>query len=390
MKKSSALFCSLALAAFVGCGDEPVDPNDGGGSDSGGSPTQGGSDGVGAGTPEGGSNTGGSPALEAQTITGDVTWNVTFDADAQTAGYTDCSYTRHYTAVEDESAKWLCPSCEVIFTADVELTSGLDECFDQISPGVPPLENEWLGYDGTNWFRGSGITMTQQGTLVIDGDNFTLTHSVMDLPLPVDPPIPGTFQFAISGDLVRGVTEADPLNGFHVPDTYACGWPKANPPEYTGDYTVVVGETVPDGLFMDKCEEAVRLHDFKGSYLMVEMAAIDCPPCQQMASDEEAFIADMAEQGIDVKIVTLLAPSLSNTLGHTSTNQLENWTEDFELTSPVLADRGWGLSAFIPVFGDQVGYPSWVVVNPDLEVLETGVGFGTFQDIEDIILADMP
>ncbi len=385
MNKSSLFFASLALAAYVGCGDESVDPA-GGGNNTGGSPSDGGSDAVGAGTPEGGGDTGGAPpAPEAKTISGTVTWSVDFDEAAETAGATDCTYTRTYTAIEDESAKWLCPSCDAIFTAEVELSDGAD-CFEQISPGVPPLENEWLGYEGTTWYRGGGVTMTQQGTLEIASDNLTLTHSVADL----EAPLGGIFGFGISGSLVRGVTEADPLNGFHVPDTYACGWPKANLPEYTGDYTVVVGETVPDGLFLDKCEEAVRLHDFAGAYLMIEMAAIDCPPCQQMASDEEAFIAAMAEQGIEVYVITLLAPSLSNTLGKTSTDQLENWTENFELTSPVLADRGWGLSAFLPIFGEEVGYPSWVVVNPDLEVLQTGVGFGTFEDIEAIITADLP
>ncbi|MBL8744011.1 MAG: redoxin domain-containing protein, partial [Myxococcales bacterium] len=317
------------------------------------------------------------------TISGTVTWSVDFDAAAETAGASDCTYTRTYTAVEDESAKWLCPSCEVILHADVELSDGA-ACFDQISPDAPPAEAEWLGYDGTTWYRGGGVTMTNQGSLVIEGDNLALTHSVADL----EAPLGGLFSFSIAGSLTRGVTEADPLNGFHVPETYACGWPKANPPAYTGDYLVVEGETVPDGLFLDKCEEAVRLHDFAGAYLLIDMAAIDCPPCQSMASEEEAFVAAMEEQGITVHVITLLAPSLSNVLGKTSTAQLENWTEQFELTSPILADRGWGLSAFLPIFGEEAGYPSWVLVAPDLSVMQTGTGYGGFSDFETAILAD--
>jgi len=386
--KSSLLVGSIALFAFAGCGEESIDPADGG-NDGGGSSPVGGSEAAGAGSSEtGGSGTGGSPAaLQAAIMTGDVTWAVSFDADALAAGFTDCTYTRHYEALEDQSAKWLCPACEVMFYADVELTDGLVECFGQISPDATPLANEWLGYGDGVWYRGSGGPMSAQGTPVIDGDAVSLTHSVADLPLPV-PTVVGTFGFAITGALTLGTTEADPLNGFNVPETYACGWPKANLAPYTGDYTVAVGGTLPDGLFKDKCEETVRLHDFAGAYLLVDMAAIDCPPCQTMAGQEEAFIADMAEQGITVHVITLLAPSLSNVLGHTSTTQLESWTENFELTSPILADRGWGLSQFLPVFGEDVGYPSWVLVNPDLEIMEMGTGFGDFTDFQTAIEAD--
>lgn len=384
MVKSSLLIGSIALFAFAGCVDESIDPA--GSAAEGGSAPTGGSEAAGAGTPEtGGSDTGGAPpAAQAATITGNATWSVTFDEAALAAGATNCSYTRHYEAIEDGSAKWLCPACEVMFYGDVELSDGLATCFDQISPGVSPLENEWLGYGDGVWYRGSGGPMSAQGTPVFDDNAVTLTHSVAALEAPAG----GFFDFAISGTFTLGTTEADPMNGFNVPDTYACGWPKANPAPYTGDYTVEIGGTLPDGLFKDKCEETVRLHDFAGAYLLVDMAAIDCPPCQTMAGEEEAFIADMAAQGITVHVITLLAPSLSDVLGHTSTTQLENWTEEFELTSPILADRGWGLSQFLPVFGEEVGYPSWVLVNPDLEIIDMNTGFGGFADFQTAIEAD--
>jgi hypothetical protein len=48
------------------------------------------------------------------------------------------------------------------------------------------------------------------------------------------------------------------------------------------------------------------------------------------------------------------------------------------LTSPVLADRGWGLTVLEPalVSLDSVGYPSWAMVDPQLKVLDFGSGFG--------------
>jgi hypothetical protein len=115
---------------------------------------------------------------------------------------------------------------------------------------------------------------------------------------------------------------------------------------------------------------------------------MDCPPCQSMAAGEEQFIANMAAQGIDVKVITLLAPSLSDVIGNTTTQMLDTWKNNYGLTSPVLADRGWGLSMFIPAIGEEAGYPSWTLVDPNLVVMDFGTGFGTFADFEAAIVAD--
>ena len=130
----------------------------------------------------------------------------------------------------------------------------------------------------------------------------------------------------------------------------------------------------------------MRLHDFAGSYLFVDMSAMDCPPCQQMASGEEAFVASLAGQGIDVHVITLLAPSLANPLGETTTTMLDQWINTYALQSPVLADRGWGLTMFLEAIMDP-GYPSWVLVAPDLTVIEFGSGFGGWSERQDSILA---
>lgn len=385
-----------ALAgALTGCGgDEPGEEPTGGkttsetttSEETGGGGAGGGVGGSGGDT-TGGGGTGGTtvpPAPKQKTISGDVTWNVAFDADAQAVGATDCVYTRHYEGVEDRSAPWLCPSCEVVFLADVEMTVGLEDCFSQVS-SVEPAATEWIGYGGGTWWRASAGVMSEQGTAMIEMSSVTTAHTVADVAVTAG----GTLGFTIEGNLTLGEQEGDPLNGFVPPATYACGWPKADPPEYTGDYVLTKGGVLPDGLFKDRCGETVRLHDFKGSYLVVDMAAMDCPPCQTMAEQEEQFVMDMAAQGIEVHVVTLLAPSLSNVLGNTTVGMLKNWTMSFDLTSPVLADRAWGLTMFEPAIGvDQVGYPSMAIVSPDLTVLDYSTGFGDFSEIEATILAD--
>ena len=386
MKRRHAVAPLLSIAAsiaFAACSgsDEKTNPTPDG-NDAATTATSGaGGQAGGAATGSGGSG-GVAPAPERATISGDSTWNVTFDATAQAAGMKDCSYTRHYEGVEDRSAPWVCPACEITFRAAVEMTVGKTDCFKQFSADEPAAE-EWIGYGNGVWYRGYGLT-TDQGTAMVDEKGVTIANSVMALDVPAG----GTMSFAVTGSMTFGKEEGDPLNGFVAPDTYACGWPKANPPAYTGDYTVAKGAMVPDGIFRDSCGEAVRLHDFKGSYLIIDMAARDCPPCQSMAGDEEQFVADMKAQGIDVQIITLLAPSLTDTLGETTKAMLDGWISKYTLTSPVLGDRAWGLAMFVPLFPDTIGYPSWVLVDPDLKVMDFGTGYGGFAPLKSAILAD--
>lgn len=374
---------AASFVVIVACGGGDGTPGGEGGSGPGAGP--GGSDGSGAsGGSVGGGGEGGmvDPGADTlATVSGDVTWNVSFDADAQAAGATDCSYTRHYEGVQDDSAKWLCPACEVMFRADVVMTEGQTDCYAQISDAMPFAE-EWIGWGNGVYYRGVGVGMSDQGTASVDGASVTTANAVMDQEAPAG----GLFSFGITGAFATGEQQGDPLHGFHVPDSYACGWPKADPPVYDGDYSVVVGQPVPDGIFKDTCEETVRLHDLEGSYLYVDMSAMDCPPCQQMAAGEEAFVDGMKAQGIDVKVVTLLAPSLADPLGETTTAMLEQWTNGYGLSSPVLADRGWGLTMFLEVIMDP-GYPSWVLVAPDLTVVEYGTGFAGWAEREAAVLA---
>lgn len=337
-------------------------------------------------TSAGGGGAGGeAPAPKMKTISGDMTWQVDFDATAEAAGATDCSYTRHYEGQEDTSLPWFCPECEVMFSATVEMTAGLDDCFPQVSPDNDPSPTEYIGYGNGKWFRAVQGPMGEQGTAVVTGSDIATMNAVMGN----DAPNGGLLDFAITGTLATGEMDGDPTHGWKISDTYNCGWPKADPPEYTGDWSLAKGQMVPDGWFKDACEDVVRIHDFKGSYLVIDMSAMDCPPCQDMASAEEQFVTDMEAQGIEVHVITLLAPSLSDVLGETTTAKLNTWINKYDLTSPVLADRGWGLAIFSPALGaENVGYPSYVIVDPELNVLDFQSGYGGFAPIEDVIVQD--
>ncbi len=324
------------------------------------------------------------PPAMRKTLSGDITWKVTFDAAAQTAGATDCSYTRHYEAKEDTSAPWLCPDCQIAYLADVTMTAGATDCFPQVSD-TPPAKTEWIGYGNGKFYRAPGGPLNEQGTSVVGATMVTMANSVP----PAAAPKGGMLNFDVTGSFTPGIEAGDPKNGWVSPATYACGWPKADPPPYTGDYSLKVGGVLPDGLFHDSCNEAVRLHDFKGTYLVVDMSAIDCPPCNTMAGAEEKFIADMAAKNIKVNMITLMAPSLANTTGVTSKKQIDAWIKKYKLTTPILSDRSWGLSTFgVAIPAAMLGYPSLAIVDKNLKVLSFESGFGDFTAIEAEIAKD--
>ena len=375
----------IATSALLGaCGSSGSDPVATTGT------TTSGAGGTGSAATSAAQGTGGAGGVDTppppmqKTLSGDITWKVTFDTAAQTAGATDCSYTRHYEAKEDTSAPWLCPECETAFLADVTMTAGATDCFPQVSDS-PPAKTEWIGYGAGKFFRTPGGPLNEQGTASVGATMVTMVNSVP----AAEAPKGGMLSFDVAGTFTSATIEGDPRNGWVSPATYACGWPKADPPPYTGDYSLKVGGILPDGIFHDSCGEAVRLHDFKGTYLVVDMSAIDCPPCNTMASTEEKFIADMAAKGIKVVMITLMAPSLANTTGVTTKKQLDAWIKKYKLMSPILSDRSWGLSTFGVVIAEaDLGYPSLAIVDPDLKVLSYESGFSDYTAIEAKITAD--
>ncbi len=332
--------------------------------------------------PSGGS--GGGAALTRMTISGDATWTVTFDAQAKAKGATDCQYTRHYEGVQDQSRPWVCEQCDVIFRTTVTMPVGLNDCYKQVSD-VDPMDEEWVGYGNGTWYRSYGIGASGQGDVEITGQSLTYTNEVKDL--EADIVGAGKMDFLVEGAFTTSQEDGDPMHGWVAPAQYACGWDKADPAEYSGPYSLKVGSTLPDGVFRDACDEPYRLHDAKGAYLVVFMSAMDCPACRTLASGESSFLADLKAEGIEARTITLMAPSLNDPFGDTTKAQLTYWGDKYSIPTPIVADRGWGITMFLPIYNDKLGYPSWVVADPSLKVLNYGTG-GTWATIKNTILKD--
>ena len=62
---------------------------------------------------------------------------------------------------------------------------------------------------------------------------------------------------------------------------------------WAADVDAIQGEAISAAV---GCLENLRLHDFSGRWLVIDVSAMDCPPCQDMAAGERAFIETLARE----------------------------------------------------------------------------------------------
>ncbi len=331
------------------------------------------------------------PDLETlRTIEGSITWDVDFDSTAEAAGFVDCSYQRvDGGGAEDRSSPWRCRDCDVQFQVMTSLDEGLD-CYHQIASDAPEFL-EWLGTGPDGFYRtGSpNAPLAALGVAQPSTNGFDVAY-VVDLELE-----DGGFTFDIRGAFTESTAQGDPLHGLTPPETYACGWPKADPPPYSGDYVLSLDTTIPDGAFVDSCGDALRLHDLAGQWWILDVSAADCGPCQEMARSEGELHDLLAgTDAHDTLVVTLLSASLASS-DTASPALLDQWRSELDVDGPVLTDRGYGMAVVaeaIAALGGDFGYPALVLVDPELQVRSLGVGFGpsTWEELAAAIQQDAP
>lgn len=321
---------------------------------------------------------------------GDVRWTVTYDEVARADGATDCTYTRRYAAIEDRSAPWTCPTCEAVFAASSSMSDADAACYRALT-GLEPSPVERIGWSDAQFFRSIYAFGPMSPTSDLTGPAPDRSGDVYEVPFAsaVDVPRavgPGSAHIAVDGALAVAVAPGDPWSGMNPPEVYTCGWRRGDPPVYDGPWTPSVGEPVPDGWFTDACGQPVRLHDLTGSYVVVDISAADCGPCQAMAAGEDAFLAEVRALDIPIDVVTLLATGLAAPFDEGPVELLDAWRGVFGIQSPVLADRGWGGAMALSLWPDALAYPSWFVLSPDLDLIGTGQGYGSYDPIRQVIV----
>jgi peroxiredoxin len=336
-------------------------------------------------------DTGDAPRV-GRTLSGSVTWSLAFDAEAEAAGFTDCSYTRVYAATEVGDQGYLCPECELLTTADTVMTSGYEDCFLQIDDDEAE-RTEHVGFgevDGERHFFRTGnenVRLSDMGAAVGGAESWAVAwESEAELTAGGNMLLTaeGTFTEATSDDVwIEDVTGART-------EPYTCGWPQNSPGGPNPTWTVATGEVFPNLRLVDQCGDEVDLWDFRGYYLVIDSSAPNCGPCQAMAEGAEAFKARMAASCAPVEMITLLNESLSAINQPASAEDQQAWVDAFGLSSPVLADKGAAYALFPEYLDIESGmsYPAVILVDPDGRVMYGATGFSDWSEFRDIILED--
>ncbi len=365
----------VGLGALTACGSSS-NKNNGGTGGSGGSATGGSGGTAGASGAAGAAGTAGAGGAVNQTIATAIGTITIKESDPGIS--LDCSQTLQVDGVQDDSEPWQAPQAKLWFRATPNVTSST--CPKNPSP---PLTFAF-GWGSGKFFYGPGFNAAiEPGTATVQGNTVTLGGSG-SLPDRKN----GTIAIAVSGSLTLGTTQGDPLGGWRPSSTYSCGWPKTNPPAYTGGYQPKIGDALPDGVFTDQCNDKVRLQDLEGRYLVIQenQTTSGCPPCSQAAGKQKQFEADMKAAGIDTLVVTLLVPSYTTPYLSPTLNDLKSYVSGSSTSGVALADRGFGVSVLASLIPNPqqpgaLGFPAFLLIAPDGKILWGAQGFGNLNNV---------
>jgi thiol-disulfide isomerase/thioredoxin len=378
------LFVLACAGHLLGCaGPAPHGAGDDSGGDGG--SADGGADGGGGytGTP---TEEGSIPAWRAA---GEVTWSLTFDAAAQAEGYTDCSYRRSYQGLQALDLGYLCPECALHLVGDATMEEGLD-CAAVIVSDPPTVRAEGWGWSADGRFFRSSYGLAPLGeltTIDLSGGQ----QAALSWESEGEIGTTGTLLLQASGTVSWWLDEQtllpDPWPARTEP--YACGWPTDDPGTLALDYELTLGDVLPNVRLRDQCDEKLALWDLYGRWLVVDSAQPDCGPCRSMASTAEDFVQQMAAEGIEVVVVSLLGKGLAEPFSEPDEAVYDDWVTQYQPSGPVLRDRGYGY-ALLPdlaesATGEEFGYPTWMVIAPDMTIAHVNVGFSDWEAVAEVI-----
>jgi hypothetical protein len=317
------------------------------------------------------------PTPTVATLSGSYSETITLKASSTT-----CSIAMTIDGVEDASTPWLCPTCTIMYRFPFQLTDG-SACLTPILGQLPP--DGWIGWSADNKLYvgfGEGFGSLIAGSVAVSAKTVQATISVDN----ADITRAGTSQLTV------GEKAGDREQGWTRSASYRCGWPRTNPPPYTGSYAAAAGNPLPDAVLEDQCGDKVRMHDLLGRYLVLaanQTGPKTCGPCTGASQGQAAFEADIKGLGIDTLVVSLLVPDYTLSVLTPAQSDLQSWASANQVKGVALADRGYGTAVvgIVATHNDLTtfGYPSFVVVAPDGTVLTGTTGFTanmTWTDLE--------
>ncbi|MGC6491557.1 MAG: peroxiredoxin family protein [Myxococcota bacterium] len=143
------------------------------------------------------------------------------------------------------------------------------------------------------------------------------------------------------------------------------GWPSAN----EGDIPQALldgentgfrrGKTAPNFVLQDQNGNDVELYQFYGQFVLLDVFAQWCGPCNTHAPDGEDFYQDLKSEGFIV-----IGAMMESDTGTPTVSDAMDWATEHGLTHPVVADNEGVNGNYV-----TAGYPTYPLLAPDMTVL---------------------
>lgn len=155
------------------------------------------------------------------------------------------------------------------------------------------------------------------------------------------------------------------------PDTENAG-PTGTGSYQTSEWTAYQqGDVLDDFNNVDSYGQEITPYAFCGNYTLITESAMWCGPCQALASEMSADMAEIRETYPNFIFYELLIEDARYNLPET--NDLESWRDEFELAGiPVVGPKRTG-AQYEMYLNHTGGIPSTTLLAPDMTVIWSGV-----------------
>lgn len=155
------------------------------------------------------------------------------------------------------------------------------------------------------------------------------------------------------------------------PGSNACGddplqnaWPIAEAPAELQAEGFAKGQVIPRACLPDQDGNEVDTWQFYGRWVVFDVSTIWCAPCQALAAEVTATVADFDDA--ELTYLTILAQDLEANVP--DVEELAKWGADFAIEQPILADTA---NYTTELTGSA--FPAVLLLDPELRVVETGL-----------------